>query len=221
MKKLITLLLVLVTLNSYSQPIDYNNFDTEIATLRLKEAFLNFRDTMTTYGSNNEYKHLDDYPVLNEKKHLIFPRWSEWVYKNISIPNTTELSNTTSLYHPDIEEWLELHQEDMVNAYYKDYYKGDKNLQWFKETSYITYSENAIRVPIELVEDRYITYEDLATTIILTYEKSKNHRCQQRSPMLRNGKILGLNGVTNAIFGCHVMYNNKTKQVKSTINFIR
>ena len=218
MKKIITLLILLVTLNGHSQtPIDYDNFSTEIATLKLKEAFLHFRDTITTYGSHNEYKHLEDYPILKEKKHLMLPRWSEWIYDNISVPNTKELIKTTSLYHPDIKEWLENHHKDMVNAYYEGNIHEDVEL--FKETCVIMYSENAVRVPIKDNEDRYNTYEELATTIILTYEKSMNHRCLQRSPMLSSGFRFG--DESNSIFACCVMYNKNTKQVKSTINFIR
>ena len=219
MKNLITLLLVLVTLYGYSQtPIDFDNFSTEIATLKLKEAFLHFRDTITTYGSHNEYKHLDKYPILKEKKHLMLPRWSEWIYKNISVRNTNELIRTTSLYHPDIKEWLEIHYEDMVNAYYDG--NTHEDVESFKETCVIMYSENAVRVPIKDNEDRYNTYEELATTIILTYEKSMNHRCLQRSPMLSSGlEVVG--DESNAIFACCVMYNKNTKQVKSSINFIR
>ena len=218
MKKLITLLLVLVTLNGYSQtPIDYDNFSTEIATLKLKEAFLHFRDTITTYGSYNEHKHLDKYPILKEKKHLMLPRWSEWIYDNISVRNTKELIKTTSLYHPDIKEWLENHHKDMVNAYYEGNIHEDVEL--FKETCVIMYSENAVRVPIKNNEIRYNTYEELATTILLTYETSMNHRCLQRSPMLSSGFRFG--DESNSIFACCVMYNKNTKQVKSTINFIR
>ena len=49
MKKLITLLLVLVTLNGYSQPIDYNNFDSKRAEEVLLETFQHFRDTIQYY----------------------------------------------------------------------------------------------------------------------------------------------------------------------------
>ena len=219
MKKVFSLCLVLITLNTNSQtPIDYDNFSSEIATLKLKEAFLHFRDTITTYGSRNEHKHLEDYPILKEKKHLMLPRWSEWIYDNISVRNTKELIRTTSLYHPSIKEWLEIHHDDMVNAYYDG--NTHKDVERFKETCVITYSENAVRVPIKINEDRYNTYEELATTIILTYEKSMNHRCLQRAPMLSNGlDVVG--DESNAIFACCVMYNKNTKQVKSTINFIR
>ena len=47
MKNLITLLLV--SINIYSQPIDYNNFDSKRAEEVLFETFQHFRDTIQYY----------------------------------------------------------------------------------------------------------------------------------------------------------------------------
>ena len=84
MKKLITLLLVLVTLNSYSQPIDYNNFDNEIATLRLKEAFLNF---LTWNLSNSLLLHFLQYQGSSTTGYFRQIYFDDFLSTFLDIPN--------------------------------------------------------------------------------------------------------------------------------------
>ena len=73
MKKLITLLLVLVSLNGYSQtPIDYNNFDTDLASQILGQKFIEFRDTITQYGHGATL--FDGWlPYLEDNRDLLVP----------------------------------------------------------------------------------------------------------------------------------------------------
>ena len=69
MKKLITLLLVLVALNSYSQPIVYNNFDSKRAEEVLFETFQHFRDTIQYYVTGDLISEvLKDIPNYKEKR---------------------------------------------------------------------------------------------------------------------------------------------------------
>tara|TARA_R110002020_G_C15947768_1_gene745315 strand:+ start:38 stop:673 length:636 start_codon:yes stop_codon:yes gene_type:complete len=170
MKKLITLLLVLVTLNGYTQPIDYNNFDSKRAEEVLFETFQHFRDTIQYYVTGKIISEkLKDIPNYNEKRKLY---WSDRVYNLISKPNTEENVRQNRLHHVDrVDWWYDL-----------------KNKKPFSEDVYIKY-DTGFDIPDNLhyMENglisykKFDTYQEMASHMIKVWESSPMHKGTQRS----------------------------------------
>jgi len=219
MRQLITLLLVLVTLNGYSQtPIDFDNFSVEIATEKLKEAFILYRDTITTYGAYNEHNHYEKFTFLNDKKEMMIPRWSEWVYDNISQPNVSEVINSNSFYHPDRVKWYRSNKETVINEYYKGIYDTDSIENIVSRPEYeenLYYGKFSGSTPIDVK-----TYEDLAKKIIMCWEGSRDHRCTQRQPLFSRYRYPKYGDETTGLFACCVMFDKENKKIIASLNLI-
>ena len=213
MKKLITLLLVLVTLNGYSQtPIDYDNFDREVAEFHLREAFLHFRDTITKMGYDKERFIL--YPELLKDKSLDIPIWSDKVYELISKHNCDILTNIKDdVYHVDREKWWE--DPKTQKLFVEEKYKHIEDEKIRESITEVGYSENAL-----FTTKKFTTYEELATALINQWENSYYHKCLQRRNMFCTYLYRSHNIIVKDLFACSVTYNPSTKCVHSVINFI-
>jgi len=192
--------------------IDYNNFDQNLATKALAKAFLNFRDTIDCFQSGEKWE--TSYPETKLFPELTKPRWSDWVYQNISLHNTKEMIKNpyNKAYHVDREKWY-LSNKDLVR---KEYYKGIKNVPTnYVEGSFLTYSENTVCYGGQME-----TYQDLANLIIKTWDESISHSCALRGSThdVFGYSFYGLK--IQDMFACCVMYNPNTKLTKASINFI-
>lgn len=212
MKKVLVYLMLLNSLSGFSQKIDYNKFDSNLATKALAKAFNNFRDTISTFGGgekwNVAYPEVDLFPFMNKY------RWSDWLYNTISLPNCTQLNNDYkfSPFHVDKEQWF----KGNINLIRKEYFKGLKNMPKIEtERARLTYSENAVTIG-----GKYETYEELANHMIKVWEKSDLHRCAQRG-LGYNVCLYKRCGLKiQNIFSCCVMYNPNNGLTKAVINFI-
>jgi hypothetical protein len=170
MKKLMTLLLVLVTLNGYSQKIDYDNFDSKRAEEVLFETFQHFRDTIQYYVTGVLISEkLKDIPNYDEKRKLY---WSDRVYNLISKPNTEENVRQNRLHHVDrVDWWYDLdNKQPFIEDVYVKYDTGfdlPENLH-YKENGLVSYK-------------KYETYQEMATHMIKVWESSPIHKGTQRS----------------------------------------
>ena len=217
MKKLITLLILLVTLNGYSQtPIDYDNFDTDLASQILGQKFIEFRDTITQYGHGATL--FDGWlPYLEDNRDLLVPQWCDYLYKNLSKYNCGKMMENKKHQagHIDREKWFDSKQTRSDLG--KILYGGTPLLEneWSVYTSSMRYRENSCSL-----RSKFKTYEELALHIINGYENSIMHRCAQRGVIhdvtfykYYNIKVYGL-------FSCCVMYDKETRVTKSVLNMI-
>lgn len=172
MKNLI--LFLLINVNIYSQPIDYDNFDNKTAEKVLFETFLKFRDTITRYG--NGLLLSDELGMIPNYKEKMKLYWSDKVYNLISKPNTEEVVRQNRLHHVDRESWWNANIDNkklFVDDIYIKY-----NTPFEKPVRLLTYSENGVSSNV-----KYKTYQEMATDMILCWESSANHRCAQRAPL--------------------------------------
>ena len=172
MKNLI--LFLLINVNIYSQPIDYDNFDNKTAEKFLFETFLKFRDTITRNGNGLLYS--DWFPLIPNFKEKMKLYWSDKVYNLISKPNTEEVVRQNRLHHVDRESWWNAtidNKKLFVDDIYIKY-----NTPFEKPVRLLTYSENGVSSNV-----KYKTYQEMATAMILCWESSANHRCAQRAPL--------------------------------------
>ncbi len=212
MKNLVILIISLNVTVGLSQKIDYNNFDNKLATIILKESFLRFRDTINSFGNGEKWS--KKHPEVELYSELNKPRWSDWLYETISLPNSYELINDNNLdpYHVDRSKWFK-DNRDIIRV---EYYKGVKDLpKIILENAMLGYSENAVSLDYQVD-----TYEQLAKIMIDSWEKSIYHRCAQRglSYDVISYEDFGLK-IQN-LFSCSVLYNSKTGLTKAVINFI-
>jgi hypothetical protein len=192
--------------------IDYNNFNSDLATKALAQAYLNFKDTADTFTSGEKFSSYTTEILTNPE--LKKARWSDWVYKTFSKPNTEIMSKDpqNGFYHVDVEKKF-LSDENLIR---REYYRGVKNVpKIMLKSRFLGYKENIYRT-----ERNFETYQDLANSIIKCWDKSYLHSCVLRSIChdITCYKEYGIK-VQN-IFACCVMYNPKTKCTKACINFI-
>ena len=212
MKNLITLLIVLFSLNGFTQKIDYTNFDNDLATKALAEAFLNFRDTIDCYGGGKKWN--VTHPVVDSFPEMNKPRWSDWVYENISLPNCVEMSNNAKnvLYHVDRTDWYKGNEQLVRDVYYE----GVPNVpQIIVRNARLRYSEN-----IFMYTGEKETYQELATHMIVLWENSTHHRNAQRGLLYDTFSYKEYGLKIQDLFACCVIYNPYTKTTRSSINFI-
>jgi hypothetical protein len=213
MKKLITLLMILVSIGGFSQtPIDYNNFNTDTASMILAKVFLEFRDTAVSFGSGKP--HAENYPAVAEFPELKTPRWSDYLYKEVSFVNCSELINAgKSIYHVDREEWFKSNIQKIREVYYEGY---DKVPESRLLNARLHYSENGFKTNI-----KFDTYEELAKFMIDSWEKSIYHKNGQRVLLYDIWSFDEYGLKIKDLFSCCVMYNSMTGYTKSVINFIK
>lgn len=211
MKNLITLLFILTSLSGVSQKIDYTNFDNDLATKALAEAFLNFRDTIDSYGHGKKWTEF--HPEVDSLSHINKPRWSDWVYETFSLPNCEKMAKDGNNvpYHVDVKDYF----RSNIDLVRKEYYEGTNAPQNYKENSRLSYSENAISF-----NGKRDTYQDLANEMILCWEGSTYHRNAQRGLFFDTFGYSEYGLEIQDMFACSVIYNPQTGLTKAVINFI-
>lgn len=212
MKHLITLLFILTSLSGVSQKIDYNNFDNDLATKALAEAFLNFRDTIDSYGHGAKWTEFR--PEVDSLSHINKPRWSDWVYNTFTLPNCKKMSEDANndAYHIDVSDYF----KSNINLVRKEYYKGIPNVpQEHKENARLSYSENTVSF-----NGKRDTYQDLAKTVIDCWESSPYHRNAQRGLFYDTFGFKEYGLEIQDMFACSVIYNPQTGLTKAVMNFI-
>jgi hypothetical protein len=213
MKKVFSLCLVLITLNSYSQtPIDYNNFDTDLASKIFAKEFKKFRDTINAFGSGRLFS--KNYPETVEYPELKIPRWSDYLYQQVTLPNCLELTKMgRNIYHVDREPWF----KSNIGTIRKEYYRETPNIPEEQLlNARLSYSENAAATT-----RKFKTYEEIASFIILLWEKSITHRNGQRSILYDTWSYRHYNLKIQSMFSVCVKYNNYTDFTTVVMNFIK
>ena len=217
MKKLITLLLVLVTLNGYSQtPIDYDNFDSDLASKILGQRFIEFRDTITQFGHGASI-FVDRLPYLKDNQDLLVPQWCDYLYENLSKYNCGKMMENKrhEAGHIDREKWFdsEKTKSDLGEIMFKGTIIPES--EWGIYTYSMRYGENSCSL-----QSKFKTYEELALHIINGYENSIMHRCAQRG-IIHDVTVYRSYGVKiYGLFSCCIMYDKETKITKSVLNMV-
>lgn len=197
MKNIIAYLFTLLVGTSLSQKIDYNNFDNYRASKVLFEELNKFRDTITVNGVGRLLVELR--PIFKTKPELKKLHWSDKVYNIISVQNCNEMVRQNRLFHADRTEWW----GDEKN---RKLFEGEA-FPNYKNTAHnnFIYNENAGRTDV-----KFETYQEMAKFMIDAWEKSTNHRCLQRSPLI-NRLYISLGIQVNVLAACRVEYaNNQT-----------
>jgi len=189
--KYFLLLLVFICSVSYSQVIDYNNFDSKHASQVLFTKLNQFRDTITQTGYGKDLEVA--WPMLVNHPELMKLTWSEKLYTTVVLPNTLENVKQKKLFHVDRSEW----------------WKDDKNQNLFKDEVYPTKNKG---FRLTLTENggyttyKFDTYEELADHMIMCWENSYTHRCTQRG-LLHNTFFLEKGYESNTIAATCVIYS--------------
>ena len=216
MKKVFSLCLVLITLNSNSQtPIDYDNFDSDLASKILGQKFIEFRDTINAFGSGRLFS--ENYPETVEYPELKIPRWSDYLYENLSKYNCGKMMENKrhESGHIDREKWFKSQQtkSDLGEIMFKGTIIPKS--KWEVYTICMEYSENSCSL-----QSQFNTYEELALYMINGYENSIMHRCAQRG-IMHDVTVYRSYGVKiYGLFSCCIMYDKETKITKSVLNMV-
>lgn len=190
MKNILTILLFISHI-SFSQKIDYNNFDSKHASKVLFDKLNNFRDTITKTGYGKDLEVA--WPMLVNNHQLMKLTWSETLYNTVVLPNTLENVKQKKLFHVDRSEW----------------WKDDKNQFIFLDEVYPT-NDKGFR--LTLTENggyttyKFDTYEELADHMIMCWEDSYTHRCAQRG-LLHNTFFLEKGYESKTIAATCVIYS--------------
>jgi len=216
MKKITIILLTLITLSSYSQPIDYSNFDDKLADKALAEAFLHFRDTIFQFSDGRLW--LDYYPALKTHPDLALPVWSDKIYELISKPNCYEMTRLDLKYnnkHPDREEWW--FKKGIQQIFAIETYKNVKSPQMREllTNTHGRYCENIMFSP-----NHRSTYQELATAFIICWDNSPTHSSLMRATYYDVYSFDNYNIKVRGIFACSISYNSYSKSTYAALNFI-
>jgi hypothetical protein len=210
----LTLLLFVVSVSFSQTKIDYNNFNNDLATKILAKKFIEFRDTITLFGSNLVFTDVN--PEIIDNPDLMIPKWSDYLYNNTSNPNcSTIIKEGHSARHVDVSKWF--YSEDTKWEISQIKFKGSKipKSSWSPLNSSMIYRENACSLM-----DKLQTYEDLATYIIMLWENSKEHRRAQRGYTYSTFSYKKYNEKIYGIFSCKVMYDKNTEVTKAVLNLV-
>ena len=215
MKNLIVIFFFLIGVNVFSQTkINYNNFDNDLATKILAQTFIEFRDTITQFGSGLVFTNVN--PEIIKNPDLMIPEWSDYLYDNTSNPNCSIL----------IKEGHSFRHIDVSTRFYSDNttlkisqirFSGSKvpKSSWLSLSSSMIYRENVCSLM-----DKLKTYEELATYIITLWENSKEHKRAQRGYTYDTLSYTKYNEKIYGIFSCKVMYDKNTGVTKSVLNMV-
>ena len=190
MKNILTILLFISHI-SFSQKIDYNNFDSKNASKVLFNKLNAFRDTITKTGYGKDLEVA--WPMLVNNHQLMRLTWSETLYNTVVLPNTLENVKQKKLFHVDRSEW----------------WKDDKNQFIFLDEVYPTNNKG---FRLTLTENggyttyKFYTYEELSDHMIMCWEDSYTHRCAQRG-LLHNTFFLEKGYESNTIAATCVIYS--------------
>ena len=190
MKNILTILLFISHI-SFSQKIDYNNFDSKHASKVLFDKLNDFRDTITKTGYGKDLEVA--WPMLVNNHQLMKLTWSETLYNTVVLPNTLENVKQKKLFHVDRSEWW---KDDKIQFIFLDevYPTNDKGFR-------LTLTENG-----GYTTYKFDTYEELADHMIMCWEDSYTHRCAQRG-LLHNTFFLEKGYESNTIAATCVIYS--------------
>jgi hypothetical protein len=146
MKKLITLLLTLITLTTYSQVIDYNNFNAELIDSLV---FVEINDYRESYGN----------PKLV---------YSDVLHDNLSTYITGVLVDQQTAGHPKGKHILNKISVDVYDEIQSQY--QNKTLKYEVDA----YSEVSMLTCV--TPDRFVTYQDLAKYLVKSWDNSPGHQ---------------------------------------------
>jgi hypothetical protein len=194
-----------------SQKIDYANFDSKRASEVLAETFLNFRDTITYHHLKLAgYKISDISPEMNTCPSLRKLRWSDWLYTNLSVKNCSEIiAMGNKMKHSDKTEWVKSNKKTISDI-------AMKNVKGLKKSEIrLMYTENLYQHT-----GQFETYQDMAISIIETWDKSELHSAIMRSKNFSNIEYKDNKVIMTALFSCSIQYNPSTKYTKAALNII-
>lgn len=194
MKKVILFLTLLFVNSFYSQKIDYNNFDSDLASKALFNEMNKFRDTITLTGYGAKRDSI--FPELVENPRLKKLVWSDDVYNTFSKPNCLENVNQNRLFHVDITEWWNI-KENRIKFLDDVFIKSKEN-----PNTQINYSEIGA-----YTTEAFETYEELAMGLIMVWEQSYKHKCIQRTGLYSQFHMK-LGYVVQTASACYVHYGN-------------
>ena len=196
MKKLI--LFFLLPLFSFGQKIDYNNFDTKLASKVLFDAICYYRDTAQTLGGGKKYSVYFKEEGIDNYRQLMKLHWSDKVYNTFSYPNCKQNVDKNDLFHVDVY----------------DYIKQEKNYKFFVNEIYKESSiENRIYKPYYSEIGAYTaqkseTYQDLAKDFIMIWEGSIMHKGTLRDYFFNSTWVKEHNKMFYTQAACSVQYKN-------------
>ena len=190
MKNILTILLFISHI-SFSQKIDYNNFDSKHASKVLFNKLNAFRDTITKTGYGKDLEVA--WPMLVNNHQLMKLTWSETLYNTVVLPNTLENVKQKKLFHVDRSLWWDDKKNQFIflDEVYPTNNKGFR-LTLTENGGYTTY--------------KFDTYEELADHMIMCWEDSYTHRCTQRG-LLHNTFFLEKGYESNTIAATCVIYS--------------
>lgn len=199
---------IFLPLFCFGQKIDYNNFDTKLASKVLFDAICYYRDTAQTLGAGKKYSVYFKEKEIENYRDLMKLHWSDKVYNTFSYPNCKQNADKNDLFHVDITNYFDQEKNYMVfvNDIYKDF---PKEQRIFKPE----YSEIGA-----YTAHKSETYQDLATHIIMIWENSKTHRGILRKPFVRTYVAKEYKKMMYIQAACSVQYKNG--KVWSFANFI-
>jgi hypothetical protein len=190
MKNILTILIFIGHI-SFSQKIDYDNFDSKHASKVLFNKLNAFRDTITETGYGKDLEIA--WPMIVDNHQLMTLNWSETLYTTVVLPNTLENVKQKKLFHVDRQDW----------------WNDKKNQNLFLDEVYPTKNKG---FGLTLTENggytthKLETYEELTDHMIVCWESSFMHRCTQRS-LLHNTFFLDKGYVSNTMAATCVIYS--------------
>jgi hypothetical protein len=175
-----------------------------------------------TFTVENEFRHLIDYSHFDNKllERLVFKElnnyrdslgvidllWSDEMYKYISCKQTEILAKGSGLYHPDLQ--IKFTDEFRVAlAKESERLTGMKSYSNCSPKAVLSLSENAFSTDLY-----HCTYESLAKSAIIEWDKSILHKCNQKHHYLVNGGGKGFVSIS-------VRLNNQGSKLFILCNF--
>jgi len=215
MKNLIVIFFFLIGVSVFSQTkINYNNFDNDLATKILAQKFIEFRDTITQLGGGLVFTKVN--PEIESNPDLMIPKWSDYLYQNTSKPNCDIIINEGyTVRHVDVSSWFYNEKTKKQISVIK--FKGSEvpESSWLSLSSYMVYKENACTLM-----DKFKTYEELASYILMLWEKSPAHKRAQRSYTYDTLSYKKYGEKIYGIFSCRILYDKETGITKSVLNIV-
>ena len=215
--KTMILISFILPLLVFSQPIDYNHFDTKLAEKVLFEKLLNYRDTVKTFASGVKIAEYSK-NIPNYKENSKW-NWSEDVYKIFSRPNCDKISSDNKVYHVDVESLVFSQKICGIFAplIYKDFPKEFYTKNGFNQLEFraVGYSENALSSYSTI---KYKTYQEMADHMIDVWDDSLPHQATLRWGFFSTTYTSLYNKIAHTQVACAVSYKNG--KFWSTLNVV-
>jgi hypothetical protein len=214
MKTTVLILFLILISNFYSQKINYDNFDVNLANEALSISFLKFRDTITHLTSNPKYSYYTYAPEMNKIKSLRIPNKSDMLYNFYSFSNCNKLLYSDNSDHIDVTESFKKDKPKFI----KESFKYEKNIsEKVINTSRVNYGE----VLFICENKKFDTYQELADFIILSFDKSSSHSTILRGQMHSKYLLDNYNiSTVTGLFSCCILYDKNRNKFVSTINIV-